>query len=264
MSCFEDAPEFIEEDNRRFRPRNPVSFEQMTNKHEALLPRKIVEGKTVLDLGCCMGATGHWVLSQGAVHYTGIEFQKEYAESAQRLLNKYHPGKAEIHQTSIEKWLMKPDLPMYDVVCLLGVIYSFVDYFLILKLSTAITGSTICFEAIYADILKKHPNFCGVRFMDDQTINLARENNSLVGRGTRISPKGMHWLMREFGFVSYEDVILPKPITNGPDVYNRDIKEMDDTTPKRYLMRFIRTNVPLYSLSEGLQRGEGEKTNWDN
>ncbi len=122
MNCFDSAPEFIEEDNRRLRVRNPVSKQQMCNKHTALLPEEFVRGKSVLDLGCCMGTTGHWCLSHGATHYTGIEFQAEYAQKAERLLNHYHPGQSTIHQTAIEKWLAQPDLPTFDVVCLLGVV----------------------------------------------------------------------------------------------------------------------------------------------
>ncbi len=252
MNCFDSAPEFIEEDNRRFRLRNPVSKEQMHNKHAALLPEETVRGKSVLDLGCCLGATGHWCLSQGATHYTGVEFQSGYAEIAEKLLNKYHPEKFSIQQMSIEEWLGQPDKPNFDVVCLLGVLYAFVDYFSILKLAADITKSTMVIESNYFDTLKKRPNFCGVAFVDEQTINLATETSSLVGRGTRISPKGFEWLMKGFGFVSHDGIIRPEPLIGVADVYNRPIELMAETYPIRFLMRFERTDAAAHSLSEDL------------
>lgn len=264
MNCFETAPEFIDEDNRRFRLRTPVSKEQMVAKHSVLLPESLVKGKTILDLGCCMGATGHWCLSHGAAHYTGVEFQPEYAEAAQRLHNKYHSGKATIHRAAIEQWLAQPNLPTFDIVCILGVIYAFVDYFSILKLSTAIARSHIIIEGLYAGIAKEHPNFCGVQFMDDQPINLATEHSSLLGRGARVMPKGMEWLMLEFGFKSKEGLLYPPLVSDTPDVYNRPLHQLGKRHPVRYLMRFERTDVQAKSVSENLQAGVGTKELWSN
>lgn len=263
MNCFEKAPEFIEEDNRRFRLKNPISKQQMLHKHEALLPAELLYGKSVLDLGCCMGATGHWCLSHGANHYTGIECQSEYAQNAERLLGKYHPGKFDIHHTSIEEWLSRTPPSSYDITCLMGVIYAFVDYFSILKLSTAMTRSIFVIENMYSKLAKSREKFCGVQFINDQTINLASQNGSMVGRGTRISPLGMEWLMQEFGFVSKEGMIFPAPIHDIPDVYNRSPKQSVDGKSVRYLMRFTRVETPLKSLSENLRTGIGKKETWN-
>lgn len=262
MNCFETAPEFIDEDNRQFRARNPISKEQMAAKHSVLMPESLVKGKTILDLGCCMGATGHWVLSHGATHYTGIEFQSEYAQSAQRLNNKYHPGKATIHCAAIEEWLSQPNLPTFDIVCILGVMYAFVDYFSILKLSTAITRSHLIVEGLYSGIAKEYPHFCGVQFVDDQTINLATEHGSLLGRGARVLPKGMEWLMLEFGFKSKEGLLYPPLIADIPDIYNRPLHQLGKRHPVRYLMRFERTPLKAQSLSQNLQTGIGMKESW--
>ena len=263
MNCYNAAPEFIDEDNRLFRIHNPISKEQMHNKHAALLPEKVISGKSVLDLGCCIGATGHWCLANGAAHYTGVEFQAGYAQIAEKLLGKYHPGKFSIYQMAIEEWLQQTNPPQYDVVCLLGVIYGFVDYFSILKLATQITKSTLAIESNYFTHQKKNPDFCGVVFIDNQTMNISTETGSFIGRGTRISPKGMEWLMKEFGFLSYDGVILPKPIIGAPDVYNRPLELLGETYPIRYMMRFERSEFKARSVSEDLQRGEGTKETWE-
>lgn len=263
MNCYDAAPEFVDEDNRRFRTTYIVSKEQMHNKHAVLLPEEIIRGKSVLDLGSCIGATGHWCLSNGATHYTGVEFQPEYAQTSERLLNKYHPGKFTIQQMAIEAWLKQPNKPTYDVVCMLGVIYAFVDYFSILKHVTDITKSTLVIESKYPLICKKNPNFCGVALIDEQTINLATENGSMVGRGTRMTPKGLEWLMKAFGFTSKEGVIKPEPIVTAPDNYNRPLELLGPTYSIRFLMRFTKTDVIAESISENLQSGSGKLMVWN-
>jgi hypothetical protein len=256
--CFAAAPEFIDEDNRRFRHWNPVTKLQMTAKHGTLLPEALVRGKTVLDLGCCLGATGHWCLFHGASHYTGVEFQPEYAEGARRLLNRYHPDKTVIHQTSIEKFLSHPGTAPFDIVCLLGVIYVFTDYYSILKSSAALAKSTIVIEGGHAN---PDPEFCGVKFRDKQPVNLATIKGSFSGRGTKISPKGLEWLMEEFGFVSREGLLYPPVVPDVPDIYHRPPEEWG-TQHAHYLMRFERTGVSAQSVSDDLQQGKGKVKLW--
>jgi hypothetical protein len=256
--CFDAAPEFIDEDNRRFRTWNPVSKLQSTAKHKTLLPEELVRGKTVLDLGSCMGATGHWCLFHGASHYTGVEYQPEYAEAAQRLLNRYHPGKTTYHQISIEKFLAQPATRPFDIVCLLGVLYVFTDYYSILKESTALARATIVVEGGHAS---PDPEFCGVRFKDNQPVNLATRKGSFIGRGTRISPKGLEWLMQEFGFVSQEGILYPPVVPDAPDIYGAYTQD-DEKKHAHYLMRFERTEITAQSLSNDLQQGQGKIKPW--
>lgn len=260
MNCFFTAPEFIEEDNRRFRKTSPVSKEQMTAKHSALLPASVVEGRSVLDLGCGLGATGHWCLSNGATHYTGIEMQSDYVRLARRLLGRYHPDKFVIHEIGMEAWLGKFDLYYYDIVCLLDVIHAFTDYYSILKASAAKAREIVAIEGAYPHGHEATPDFCGVQFRDDQEINLARKHESAVGRGTRLSPKGLQWVMREFGFQSRSGVILPAPVTQGPDQFNSPLGTPDMTI--HYLMRFDRSSVSANSVSEDVQKGAQKTKAW--
>ena len=256
-SCFDNAPEFIDEDNRIFRTFNPISKSQMLAKHEALLPAEMVKGKTVLDLGSCMGATGHWCLSNGAAHYTGVEVQHTYAELSQRLLTKYHAGKFKIETQPIEQWLVQPHA-QYDIVCILGVLYAFSDYFLILRQAAALSREWVAIEGIYPKV--QHPDkFCGVIFIKNQPINLADKDASVIGRGTLISPNGLVWLMEEFGYSAPEFVILPRPITDVPDIYNRNFSHL---SYRRYLMRFKKDTQPAKTVSDNLQDGSGRVELW--
>lgn len=272
MSCFDQAPEFVDEDNRRFREENPVSNNLMEAKHEALLPPDMVKGKTVLDLGCCLGATGHWCLSHGAAHYTGVEVQDDYVEGARRLLGKYHPGKFTIEQMGIEKWLDSAGTRQFDIVCMLGVIYVFTDYYSILKACAKVCRDILVIEGMYPDGWAQNKDFRGVVFFDNQGINLADIKGEAVGRGTRISPKGLQWLMPEFGFSSAEGVILPRPITDVPDLYNRPLSPVynlpHDPSMKskyifvRYLMRFRRTEAVARSVADDLVEGDIARTRY--
>ena len=64
--------------------------------------------------------------------------------------------------------------------------------------------------------------------------------------------------MREFGFSAEEGVILPRPIVDVPDIYNRPL----DGGFVRYLMRFKRTAESVRSLSEDLQSGTMKIRAW--
>ena len=260
MSCFDDAPEFIELDNRQFRLLSAVTKEQMENKHEVLFPRSLVEGRTILDLGCCLGATGHWCLSEGATHYTGVEVQETYATAARMLMSKYHPNDAIIIESSIEDFLAT-NTQQYDVVAILGVIYVFTDYYSILKKITDIARESVVVESLYPDRDIFDEDFCGVQFFKHQRINLADENASLYGRGTRISPKGLKWVMRDFAFESFEGLLIPRPILGTADVYT----VTPDTKGEwmRFLIRFKRIIHAKISLSQDLQgEKKGGRASW--
>jgi hypothetical protein len=256
---FAQAPEFITEDNRQHRSFNPVSHEQQTKKHRALFPDELVRGKTVLDLGSCTGATGYWCLAAGATHYTGVEFQETYARESEERLGKYFPGRFTIVRSSIEEWL-RDNTSAYDVVSLLGVLYVFTDFHTILQRASGCARETVLIESLFHNVTKLGPDFCGVQFVNVQLVNLADEHASLRGRGIRISPSGLAWLMAEFGF-GYPTRITPEKISEGVDIF--------DTTRVfeegvRFLMKFTRRNVPpLKNLSQDLQ-GErmGEKKVW--
>lgn len=239
---------------------NPVSKEQMENKHEVMLPPSILQGRTVLDLGCCLGATGHWSLSNGAVHYTGVEVQKTYADTARTLMAKYHPHTATIVQTSIEDFLAT-NTKQYDIVVVLGVLYVFTDYYSILKKITDCARESVVIESLYPNRKIFNDDFCGVQFFNNQRINLADEEASLYGRGTRLSPKGLTWVMKEFAFESYEGLLVPKPINDGHDVYRITEDPKDEWL--RFLLRFHRVAKAKINLSKDLQGAKkGGKASW--
>lgn len=257
---FANAPEFISRDNRTMRSFNTITMEQMTKRHRALFPDEFVKGKTVLDLGCCLGATGYWCLSAGASRFLGVETQKEYADTGASLLGKYFPkDKAQIIHSSIEDFLDKNE-EKFDIVSILGVIYAFVDYYSLLKKIAARAKRSIVIESVYHYTRDLGVDFCGVQFKADQGISLADEFAYLRGKGTRISPNGLRFIMEDFGFKS-DGLIYPEKILQSHDVFN---VKFPTTESDKYLMIFNRVDGPkTKSLSEDLSSvKEGKRTEW--
>lgn len=131
-NIFLEQPEFILADPRRNRPDGKglgykVTPEFMLVRHQALLPKELVEGKRILDLGSCTAASGAWCLSQGAAFYTGIELNEEFAEESVSCLAKYYDQALwRIDKTSIEDFVSATK-DRFDLVLASGVIYGLAD-----------------------------------------------------------------------------------------------------------------------------------------
>ena len=131
-NIFLSQPEFIDEDPRVNCPTDrglgyKVDPSFMLNRHSILLPRNIIDGKKILDLGSCNGATGAWCLSNGAKFYRGVELQKDFVESSRKWLGKYYPDdRWHIQQDSIEDFLTTTH-EKYDVVHAGGILYGLAD-----------------------------------------------------------------------------------------------------------------------------------------
>ena len=86
--CFDRCPYFADEDARKRRGWNPIVKATLVGKCEALVPREVVAGRTVLDLGACIGAMCHWSLSAGAVRAVAVECQADFCIKSAQLLRR--------------------------------------------------------------------------------------------------------------------------------------------------------------------------------
>ena len=128
-------PEFIETDVRTRRVKNKsfdmgynINPELQFHRHRLTLPDYLVQDKTILDLGCCGGATGAWVLSHGARHYTGVELQSKFCDLAKNNLSKYfNQDSWEIKEQSFNEFFIN-NINKFDIVVALGVLYHSADY----------------------------------------------------------------------------------------------------------------------------------------
>ena len=129
MNVFDKFPQFIDTDVRTNRPMGyTVSRDLMTQRHAALLPAELVQGRSVLDIGCCVGATGAWTLEAGAASYTGIELQRSLAQLAKTNLEQCYADRDwTVIETSYEDFF-RTNTDKYDIIYAGGVIYAGLEY----------------------------------------------------------------------------------------------------------------------------------------
>jgi 2-polyprenyl-3-methyl-5-hydroxy-6-metoxy-1,4-benzoquinol methylase len=256
MLFFQKYIEFVDADNRSLRPHTPVTVETLTYKHEAMAPAHIIKDKTILDLGSCLGATGHWCLSHGAASYTGIEFQKLYVEKSTELLLKYwDSSKFEIIQTEIEDFL-KTSTKKYDVVFACGVLYGFLNTVGILELIAKSAEGCILIDSSYPTELTHYRSTVIDIPLSQNMIRSEGVNGSYMGIGARPSPTAVARIMKNFGFENKEKVLIfPKKITD-PDVHdayhNLINRQYGIPTPSRFILRFVNIYKKQNTVVENL------------
>jgi len=253
-SPFDIEPGFFLEDNRNQRQVVPVTKDTLNVKHEALLPEWLIKGKRVLDLGSCIGATGHWCLSFGAAHYTGVELQPEYLRISEKLLSKHWSNNQfTLVKSEISNFLDQVTEEQFDVVVMAGVLYVFADYFSILKKMAFASKEWVLIESILPQ-RNRNPDAPVVEFVPHQTITLPNGQERARGLGSRISPGGLEMIMSLFGFGTKEGVIRPVAVEGSHDAFNEIIPGWK--TPVRFMMRFKRGEEKTEDLASELKAGK--------
>lgn len=222
-NIFTEQPEFIDLDPRKNRPKEngwySVTPEFMLTKHQTLLPAKLIEGKRVLDLGSCLGATGAWCLSNGASFYKGIEIDEKFIKNSKFCLGKYYPKNSwDITKSSIEDYFSKVQ-ERYDILVAFGVIYGTSDPMSLLK-NFANTSDTIVIESMQSNtilhqnilsedtkkVIIKDPNI--VKLLDSSSYiavgprtMLTSDSKSLKFPGLNPSMGAIVYLMTQLGFI---------------------------------------------------------------
>ena len=156
METFRKYQDFIISDIRTDRKGEhgyTVTCEMMQARHSVLLPESLVKNRSVLDLGCCVAATGAWVLDHGAAQYVGVELQKTFATRSHGNLSKYFAhDRWQIVQCSIESYLQNSD-KFYDVIFLGGVLYTSLYYQNLLAQVAAMAQNAIVIESMMPRII---------------------------------------------------------------------------------------------------------------
>ena len=214
---FADDSLFVTRDNRRGRPLLPVTAESLNRRHGLLFPPKVVAGRSVLDLGCCIGATGHWCMTLGAARYTGVEHQAGYARQAARLLRGWSAARV-VRRDAVS--FAAADRGRYDVVAMLGVAHGLYDPLALIRDAAACARRYFCFEdfgPLSGDpVLVPWPG---------SRMNVAGEAaEDARGFGWRISAAAMEAIMAFLGFAA--DI---KPVAR---------------TAERWLCRYVRVGAP--------------------
>jgi len=149
-NLFLEFPEFIDTDPRTIRTH--AGYKVTSNfqylKHCIAVPPELVSGKSVIDLGCCVGATGAWVLSNGASRYVGVELQEDLAKASHANLTKrFIQDNWIIYQESFNDFFSH-NTEKFDVVILFGVMYHGLNLETFIKNVTALQPEYILLESI--------------------------------------------------------------------------------------------------------------------
>jgi tRNA (cmo5U34)-methyltransferase len=209
------------------------------------LPKDLISQCTVLDLGSCYGATGHWCLANGATHYTGVEIQKDMVEKSNKMLSKYW-NNYNIIELGIDDFL-KQNIKQYDVTILFGVLYAFLDQYGLLERISKITNKIIIIDTIYPPKMVKTSDAI-IQIILNQHINSSKENTAYIGVGSRCSPEALNIMMNTLGFENTEGLLYPNCLldTTVADSYNTIVAKGKNKNhvkyPLRYISRFTKSN----------------------
>lgn len=123
---------YIQHDSRnvkRTRASYHVTAEFFNKRYSAMLPADLVQNKTILDLGCGLGAAGAWALLNGANRYVGIDIQDSCVRKAALLASECGlAGRAEFHCVALED-VDFSKFPRADILIAAGVLFTNPDVF---------------------------------------------------------------------------------------------------------------------------------------
>ena len=253
-NIFEKFPLFIESDIRSHRPvAYTVTAEFMSVRFDLFFKNIDLTGKSVLDLGCNVGALGAWVLDQGASHYHGVEASKDFCDKATQNLESYfEPCRWKISNQYIEDFI--PCLTSYDIIVASGVIYCFFDPISVIK-TLANYCSILIIESAEPTILlpaglqrfllnlgylKNNPI---ILFNPEQPVTWKDEQKDIVFNGSRPSSGFFKYYLDLLGFDCID--INTDLQSSLPDVYNDS---------KRFAYQFVK-NTEKATKSLGMYDG---------
>jgi 16S rRNA G966 N2-methylase RsmD len=256
MNIFENAPEFITKDNRRLRSEYVTTFQSIAHRLEAQLPISHIQGKTILDLGSCLGAAGYYSLMNGATHYTGIELQKFYANTSKELLCKYcDKEKFKIVKEDLLDFLdscINKNIK-FDVTLAAGILYEFMDPIAFLQKVCKVTNETIIIDTKWIPpgsngigIIAMRPNEAMVRGVSSD------EHSIIRGIGSMMCVNAVDMVMSTESYYR-NNIILPRNITDTEDPYNTEFTHLNGHVgPKKIILRYKKDKHYVKTLNDVL------------
>jgi SAM-dependent methyltransferase len=247
---FDQYPEFVDIDLRKVRKTTTVSSESLHKRCAVLLPKWLIEGKTILDLGHCVGAFGQWALANGAAHYTGVDINRNFCNNSKILLGKYwKEDQFNIICSDVLNYL-KENNKQYDIVVASGVIHGYLDVFQVIKLISETSSEYIVIETL--DI--KETLSPAILFKNHKmTSNYIQHHHT--GWTPLIGFDALRAVMNEYGYLMHGERIYPEKIVNSHDAYNDDVKIKNNESlslPDRYMVRYHKSNTIKKSLQNSI------------
>lgn len=181
---------FVKMDNRSLRGTNPVTSKTLYDRFCIMANPNMIKGKTVLDLGCCIGAMGYWCEHFGASKYVGIEIQKDYYNIMVDLFKESSICTPILDD--IENFL-DANTDQFDIIILSGVLYAFVDYYGLLSKISKTSKEYIVIET-------NSPMSKNSQIEYNRTVINSSKNGSYVSKGANISKETLEFLLFTLNF----------------------------------------------------------------
>lgn len=253
MNIFEVATEFIEWDNRKDREINRVTAQTTYNRLSIQLPTWLVKDSTVLDLGSCLGAAGHMVLTNGAKHYTGVEIQDKYINDSKQILFKYwNADQFTIVQQNLEDYLDAciANNIQFDVVVASGVLYAFLDIIKILEKISMVSKNAILIDTMFVGDTNKGV----ILIKEDTSMVYSTGANTFTGIGASCNITALDIIMKTTGFYRTEGPIIPNLSTDAHDGYSDILEQVPGGVrgPARYAVRYYKKDIKVNKLIDTL------------
>jgi hypothetical protein len=254
---FENAPEFITRDNRRLRPEYTTSFQSISHRLQAQLPKLLIQDKTILDLGSCMGAAGYYSLTLGAKYYTGIELQKFYADTSNILLNTYcDPSNFKIIKKELLNFLDEciQNGTKFDVTLAAGILYEFMDPISFLQKVCKVTNETIVIDTKWISANKSGVGIIAMRPNEAMVRGINSDSHSIVrGIGSMMCSNAIDMVMSTESYYRNNAIILPKRITDAEDPYNIEVTHPNGQVgPKKIILCYKKDKHYIKTLNDVL------------
>jgi len=235
-NIFLDYPDFIDRDPRMNRGtltggRYEPSAKFQYIRHNTALNPKTLKGLKILDLGCCIGASGAWVLYHGADSYVGVEMEKKFCNIAEENLKKYFSKQQwNIKNQSIEEFFSK-NQDKFDIVIAFGIMFNSIETQKFLKEVCEITTGKLLIDDMQPNHIinlknlnKKYPKLLKTFDIDvDSLATQEIQDTTIIYRpikGVKSSKSFVKTLMNHYGFDVEQDMsaeltnLLPNEYVN--------------------------------------------------
>jgi SAM-dependent methyltransferase len=210
-----------------------------------------------------MGATGQWVLFNGAKQYTGVESQEFYVKESIDLLSHYRDNVSIVH-APIDRFLASNSKD-YDIVLLLGVMHGYLDYYRLLNTVAPICRETLIIEGNYPFPDKGNPKAPIVEIVPNSGMIVAGKEENYRALGSRVSPAALELIMGTLGFEPAGAPAAPKRIKNSLDNFCGDPSVKYNV---RFIRSFRRSATIVHSINDVLSDVEHmgsavQRTPWE-
>jgi len=297
VSPFVAAPQFAEEDERQRRHRNPVTAVTLDGKCSCLLPPDLIRGKSVLDLGACLGAMCHWSLYHGAKRVVGVEPQQNFCERMHVLLDSARhtwpeqdaaidsDERFQVVCADAREFLSQCADQSFDVIVVAGVLHCFQDPIGVLLEMARVAKEAVVVESVHpafhlsgllgtsesstgmSDAMKPSLPSSTISLLElapSAAVNKAGDDASFTGLAVIPSKELVQNVIEAVGF-SAVSVALDEHPTKNEDVLTYTGARRFQTSPIRFFLRCTRktsTLIKLRSLEETVITGKGKEHKW--